>query len=109
MGLAFWLAGIILCAGCSQQDPGSQARGVVEKEGDEFAEAARTGAAAQAIEGAQKSRSERSAEAQDRGTEKVIEDGVDDSTVSIRLAGQAEKDAYQKARARRKGQLGAAD
>ena len=50
---------------------------------------------------------EPSAEAQEQGAPKASGEGVDDSEISVRRAGQAEKDAYEKARARAKSQFDA--
>ncbi|MFP8881582.1 MAG: hypothetical protein VCE43_20070 [Myxococcota bacterium] len=108
MGLALGLVGFVLGAGCSQQDPpGDRASAVVEREADQHAEAAQTGSAAAAVDAADQSGREPSAAAQEQGAPKASGEGVDDSEISVRRAGQAERDAYEKARAGAKSQFDA--
>ena len=104
-GLALGLVGFVLSAGCSQQDPGEQASSVVEREAHERAEAAQTGAPAPAVAAADPPGRELSAAVQDTAT--LSEDAVDDAKISIKRAGQAERDAYEKARAKAKSQFDA--
>jgi hypothetical protein len=111
IGLALGLSGFLLCAGCSEQDSDTSRNvaSVTPKVVDS-AEAIRL-AALEAIElGVAERRSreggkvvepEALAALVERARERM-ESGVDDSKINIRRSGNAERDGYDKARARAK-------
>ncbi len=134
MGLASGLAALFLCTGCSQQELGGQ--GGVAEEQDVHAEtgtdrlaSATASAAAKPTVADRRARaavepqvlervlavngktrkliSERLAEVHDPAVQKRIENGDQYSKVSIKRSGHAERNAYEMARARAKGQHGA--
>lgn len=134
MGLAFGLAVVVMCTGCSQQEPGGQSGAAEEQAvhvdtvidtlaGAMASEAAESTAAkrapvevkAQVVEGAlpvnertRKSIRERFAMMQNPAVQKRIESGDPYSKVSIKRSGHAEQDAYEMARARANGPRDAA-
>lgn len=97
---AIGLTGFFLCAGCGQQDSSVQSGGAVEQEMVETAEATHADGAVASVQGAQKWRREGLTEDQNAVVQKAIEDGHYDADVGIRVSGRAERDAYDKARAR---------
>ena len=103
VGLA--VAGFVLGLGCSEQDPVQKAAAVVQQEAEELADAARTGAAADAVKAAQKSVNEFSDEVQEKGIGKVVEQASDEATITVRRSGAEAKAAYDEARARGKSRL----
>jgi hypothetical protein len=136
MGLAFGLAVVVMCTGCSQQEPGGQS-GAAEEQAvhvdtviDTLAGAMTSATAestaankrapaaveeAPVVEGAlpvnertRKSIRERFAMMQDPAVQKRIESGDPYSKVSIKRSGHAEQDAYEMARARANGPRDAA-
>ena len=106
VGLA--VAGFVLGLGCSEQDPVQKAGAIVEQEANELADAARTGAAADAVKAAQKSVNEFSDEVQEKGLGNVVEQAADDATIQVRRSGAEAKAAYDEARARGKSRLASA-
>ena len=122
VGMALGLAGFLLCAGCSQQDSDTSTNAPSAKlEVVDSAEAKRL-AAMEAVElavaelrareGGQVVEPEALVALAERARLRV-ESGVDDSKVNIRRSGNAERDGYDKARARAKalmdGQSAAAE
>ena len=103
VGLA--VAGFVLGLGCSEQDPVQKAGAIVEQEANELADAARTGAAADAVKAAEKSVNKFSDEVQEKGIGKVVEQAADDATIQVRRSGAEAKAAYDEARAKGKSRL----
>ena len=111
IGLALGLAGFLLCAGCSEQDSDTSTNAPSAKlEVADSAEAKRL-AAMEAVElavadlrareGGQVVEPEALVALAKRAHARM-ESGVDDSKVNIRRSGNAERDGYDKARARAK-------
>jgi hypothetical protein len=114
IGMALGLAGFLLCAGCSQQDSDTstnapsaklevvdpaEAKRLAVMEGVELAVAE-----LRAREGGQVVEPEALVALAERARARM-ESGVDDSKVNIRRSGNAERDGYDKARARAKKAL----
>jgi hypothetical protein len=112
--MALGLAGFLLCAGCSQQDSDTstnapsaklevvdpaEAKRLAVMEGVELAVAE-----LRAREGGQVVEPEALVALAERARARM-ESGVDDSKVNIRRSGNAERDGYDKARARAKKAL----
>jgi hypothetical protein len=114
IGTALGLAGFLLCAGCSQQDSDTSMNAPSAKlEVVDSAEAKRL-AAMEAVElavaklraqeGGQVVEPEALVALAERARARM-ESGVDDSKVNIRRSGKADRDGYDKARARAKKAL----
>jgi hypothetical protein len=114
IGTALGLAGFLLCAGCSQQDSDTSMNAPSAKlEVVDSAEAKRL-AAMEAVElavaklraqeGGQVIEPEALVALAERARARM-ESGVDDSKVNIRRSGNADRDGYDKARARAKKAL----
>ncbi|MCS5673878.1 MAG: hypothetical protein NZ605_02620 [Acidimicrobiales bacterium] len=111
IGMALGLAGFLLCAGCSQQDSDTSTNAPsAKREVVDLAEAERLAvmegvelavAELRAREGGQVVEPEALVALAERARVRM-ESGVDDSKVNIRRSGNAERDGYDKARARAK-------
>ena len=112
IGMALGLAGFLLCAGCSQQDSDTStnapsAKPVVVVDSAEAKRLATMEAVELAVaelrarEGGQEVDPEALVALAERARVR-LESGVDDSKINIRRSGNAERDGYDKARARAK-------
>ncbi|MBC8341859.1 MAG: hypothetical protein H8E63_09400, partial [Proteobacteria bacterium] len=112
IGLALGLAGFLLCAGCSEQDSDTStnapsAKPVVVVDSAEAKRLATMEAVELAVaelrarEGGQEVDPEALVALAERARVR-LESGVDDSKINIRRSGNAERDGYDKARARAK-------
>ena len=112
VGLALGLSGFLLCAGCSEQgsDPSSHAASATPKvvDPDEAirlaaVEVMELGLAKRgAREGGDKAIDPEALAALTERARARMEGGVDDSKIDVRRSGSAERDGYDKARARAK-------
>lgn len=101
-GLALGLGGILLGAGCSQQDPEQRATAVEEQKVGSLDSAARTGSAVRDAEAPDWRVDEPAGKAMAERVEGIVEEGVEREKISIEVAGKESRDAYEAARARAK-------
>ena len=103
-GLAVGLAGFLLGAGCSQQEPAEQAGAAMERKAAEVTDSARTDAADRAVQAVEKSAHELSAGVRQigEGAGEMMEEAAKETEITIERSGQDSRDAYEAARARAK-------
>ena len=95
-GLALGLGGMLLGAGCSQQDPEQRATAVEEQKVGSLDHAVRD------AEAPDWRVDEPAAKAMAQRVEGIVEEGVEREKISIEVAGKESRDAYEAARARAK-------
>jgi len=108
IGLAAVSVGFLFCAvACSQQEPVATLAAETKPQAEERAEATGSVAAAErpdaagtAAQETQRSKRNRLADLQDPAVQKRVESGDPHSKVTIKRASSADRDAYDKARAR---------
>ena len=100
--------GALALFACGPSESPSAAGKAVEQEATDLGDAARTGAAAEAVKAIDEWSDEVQAQVNEKGLGQTIEDAATDAADRVEQSGEVFKGAYEKARAEGEGRLDAA-